>query len=60
MKSESNFKRLDSITREVSRTDDESFYSADEDEEPTNANSPLDANDVYQASYYKFQIKLKN
>lgn len=65
MKSESNFKRIKSLDRETSQTDSENFYSADEDSEPTISSidniSPLNDNDrVIQASYYKFQIKLKN
>lgn len=64
MKSESNFKR-NSLDREISQNDSDSFHSADEEADPTISPiekiSPLnDSDSVIQASYYKFQIKLKN
>jgi len=64
MKSESNFKPLPASLPSVE--DDESFVSADEDEDQHSrvvakrASPATHETEVIQASYYKFQIDLKS
>lgn len=68
MNSESNFKEpptkpsLNALPKSKSDEEDDSFYSADEDSNSLKPSLPLNQEeaDIITASYYKFQIDLKN